>query len=331
MAGPDNPVAPARPFGWGPQEPTPPLFPPTHPPTPTSLGAGGTTPSENPRTLVSSYDSKDAAAADVASKVESAREAQANFDDYMSQQAGLGIVIDPKSNTVMRLVKTEAKDLPPQGNLSDEQYGKLLDSLGKSDSGKWEEQPDQIGQELYRKQLEAERDLKWAKEDATNFSKSGPAVQSYADTEEPKTKEVARQRDDFFARADEYQQLLGNEQSYSMNADQQNIANEKARQESGMFTLPDYGHQTMASSLSNILRPSLPSYVSPDYRLNAAVGLPGQEGFNDPSYNSYGMPNGVPAYGGGTEQSLAQYLRNTYTGVFGMLAPKRVWPWGAGQ
>ena len=49
------------------------------------------------------------------------------------------------------------------------------------------------------------------------------------------------------------------------------------------------------ASLSRVLRPSLPDYVRPDYRLNQAVGLPGPEGFDNPNYDENGMP--LYAYG----------------------------------
>lgn len=77
-----------------------------------------------------------------------------------------------------------------------------------------------------------------------------------------------------------------------MAADDQNVANWKAQRDLGMATSPGGYYTTpyQSMTMSEILRPSLPDYVRPDYRLNESVGLPGPQGFDDPDYSPYGLP-----------------------------------------
>ncbi|MBK9019837.1 MAG: hypothetical protein IPL72_07460, partial [Sulfuritalea sp.] len=102
-------------------------------------------------------------------------------------------------------------------------------------------------------------------------------------------KEIQRQYKDFEDRASLLYDLMGDEQDYAMAADDQNIANWKAQRDLGMATSPGgyYATPYQNMTMSEILRPSLPDYVRPDYRLNGAVGLPGPQGFDDPDYTSW--------------------------------------------
>lgn len=141
------------------------------------------------------------------------------------------------------------------------------------------------------------RDMDRATADAKEAKGSGGAAQSYMSSEANKTKEITRQYNDFQDRANELYDLMDAEQGFAMNADDQNAQNAAARAKG--YLLPGEGLQytpyVMGGPLSEILRPSLPDYVRPDYRMNAAVGLPGPEGFDDPQYDENGMP--MYAYG----------------------------------
>ncbi|MBK7330443.1 MAG: hypothetical protein IPI85_15570 [Dehalococcoidia bacterium] len=141
--------------------------------------------------------------------------------------------------------------------------------------------------------------------------RKGVPPASYLSTETDKTKEIQRQYKDFEDRASLLYDLMGDEQDYAMAADDQNIANWKAQRDLGMATSPGgyYATPYQNMTMSEILRPSLPDYVRPDYRLNGAVGLPGPQGFDDPDYTPYGLP----MFGGGTSASL----------------PPNFWPWPA--
>lgn len=168
---------------------------------------------------------------------------------------------------------------------------------------------DPFGSQLLGSVSNAELALKREAEDAAERKKLQGNVRSYYDTEQDKTAEITRQFKDFDNRASLLSDLLDEEQSLGMNADDQNIQNMKAQKDLGMAVNPGgwYTKLPMSSSLSSILGPSLPDYVRPDYRLNSAVGLPGPEGFDDPNYNQYGMPG----YAAGTDPNV----------------PERKWPW----
>lgn len=170
---------------------------------------------------------------------------------------------------------------------------------------------DPIGSQYLTSLNGAELELKRAAEDAAEAKRLQGSVKSYAASEQDKSAEITRQFKDFDARADSLYDLMDAEQAYGMNADDQNIQNLKAQKDLGMAVNPGgwYSKQPMSSALSNILAPSLPDYVRPDYRQNASVGLPGAQGFDDPDYNSYGMP----AYATGTDPNQQP----------------RPWPWPA--
>jgi len=162
--------------------------------------------------------------------------------------------------------------------------------------GKWV--PDTQGQLMFM-DIEREKDLFGrSKDDAKTLAGTGPAVRSFLDVEGDKTSEITRQANDFNKRASLFSELLADEQQFSMNADNQNIKNATAMQAG--LTMPNaggfYAPLTGDNLLSSIVRPSLPDYLRPDYRLNAAVGLPGPQGFDDPDYG----PGGMPMYAKGT-------------------------------
>ena len=156
-----------------------------------------------------------------------------------------------------------------------------------------------LGQQYFESWKDAERQLKWDKEDAAEAKSAAGSgrggagvVRSYLDVEMDKTSEIARQAEDFEERASLLYDLMADEQAYGMRADDQNIQNMKAQQDLGMAINPGgfYTKPLMSDALSGILSPSLPEYVRPDYRLNGAVGLPGPQGFDDSQYDEYGMP-----------------------------------------
>ena len=178
---------------------------------------------------------------------------------------------------------------------------------GGGSSGKWV--PDPNGQMFYDDWQSAIDETK------QKFDSLGTA-RSYADIEAPKSKEIARQFQDFENRATLLYDLMADEQQYGMRADDQNIQNMSAQQELGLGGVPGgfYAKQPMSSALSNILAPSLPGYVRPDYRLNQSVGLPGPQGFDDQDYNQFGFP----AFAYGTDPMPIQVPPIQI----------RTWPWG---
>lgn len=157
------------------------------------------------------------------------------------------------------------------------------------------------------------RDMDRATADAKEAKGSGGAAQSYMSSEANKTKEITRQYNDFQDRANELYDLMDQEQQYGFNAADQNMQAWKTQRDLGLATMPGgfAGTPSMAQSLSSILRPSLPDYVRPDYRMNAAVGLPGPEGFDDPQYDE----NGMPMYAMGTDFVQVRPMPITH------------WPW----
>ena len=195
-----------------------------------------------------------------------------------------------------------ADKLRATGEYSESDIALLESQQAQSGSSeKWEQ--DTQGQLLYNEWQDAIADVKSLKSNLGN-------VRSYLDTESDKTSEITRQFKDFANRASVYEDLMADEQAYGLNADKGNAAALKMQQDYGLASSPYYAHRPMDTALSSILRPSLPDYVRPDYRLNAAVGLPGPEGFDDPDYNASGMP----FYGKGTKKPTR---------------PPRPWIWGA--
>lgn len=153
------------------------------------------------------------------------------------------------------------------------------------------------------------------------------SARSWYDTEQDKTQEIERQYDDFKDRATTYSRLLGDEQDYAMNVDEANADAYKYMRQTGAASYGAYHDMPLSESLSSILRPSLPDYVRPDYRLNAAVGLPGPEGFDDPDYDV----NGMPRYAAGTDgqgyRDLLVILQEQLGYVPVVLQPPAPWPW----
>ena len=263
---------------------------------------------QNPRTLSTGGDAEPDAPAPPLTKDEAkaaatnAREAWEAWKRSMLEQ---GIMIDETSGKIVRVVRDEPVQPP---GISPEDWAILSAAEGGGTS--YVSIPDTEGQLLWDAWKSSVEDAKEA------VSVSGTA-RSYLDTEADKTSEITRQFKDFDNRASLLYDLMSDEQEYGMRADDQNIQNLKAQKDLGMAVVPGgiYGKPSMANSLSAILRPSLPDYVRPDYRLNTAVGLPGAEGFDDPDYNEYGLP----AFAGGT-------------GDFIKIPPAPVvsWPWRKG-
>ncbi len=222
-----------------------------------------------------------------------ARDARKNFEEWKSYNLANDVPVKITDGEVYRWIEPEPPQrsaIDPNGKMfkSDEEWQIYLER--QKEAGKWV--IDTAGQGLYDFWQNSAADAK-------EFSSSKGTARSYLATEADKTAEITRQFKDFDARANLLYDLMDEEQQYGMRADDQNIQNFKAQQDLGMAVVPGgvYGKPSMANSLSSILRPSLPDYVRPDYRLNAAVGLPGAQGFDDPDYNQYGFP----AFANGTE------------------------------
>jgi len=195
----------------------------------------------------------------------------------------------------------------------DPKIDKMRQLIASANGGAEQEVQDSAIQGILNEITALEREKDFAKTSAS----FGPAVESYMTSENRKSGEITRQYNDFKSRAQLYEDLAADEQTYGRNADEQNIANEAAIQKYGFANMPSYAHRPMGTSLANILRPSLPDYVRPDYRLNAAVGLPGPEGFDDPNYDA----NGMPLYAFGTPPPVGIRIPLP-------LQPKVPWPWG---
>lgn len=270
---------------------------------PESTASGG-----NPATL--KVQPGDPATARVAS-----RTAEAEYDAYITNLAKSGkkFSVDSKAGVVYveddsarREAEAFAREKWPNDPLRRESY---IKSVGES-----EEVIDSYGTGLLQAKMGASRDLEWALEDAKLAKDSAGAARSYLDVEADKTKEITRQFKDFENRASLLYDLMADEQDYGFSADKHNFDAWDAQRELGLATMPGgfAGKPSMAMSLSSILRPSLPDYVRPDYRLNAAVGLPGPQGFDDPDYG----PDGLPLYARGTDEFIRIPLK-----------PLVYWPW----
>lgn len=203
--------------------------------------------------------------------------AQDRFDQYKKSQLQQNTPIKISDGEVYKWREETAGPAP--SGWSDEEW-KAYNGSGK---GEWV--LDTAGQLLLD-------EIDYAERLGKEISGSAGTARSAASIEGDKSDEITRQMKDFAYRANLYDDLLQDERDYSASGDDQNIQNWKAQQDLGMAINPGgfYGTPYQQDSLSSILRPSLPDYVSPDYRQNAAVGLPGGNGFNDPQYDSAGMP-----------------------------------------
>ena len=202
---------------------------------------------------------------------------------------------------------------PTNPNVAEWQ-GKLAEASG---GGDMKAVPDSAGQSIYNQLQIASDLLDREKADAKAAAAGIGAARSYLDTENDKTAEITRQFKNFEDRASALYDLQDSEQGYSMKADDQNAQNRLAISKGALFSgeTPVYLNDRPGALLSEILGPSLPDYVSPDYRLNAAVGLPGAEGFNDPQYDANGMP--IPQYAWGTESNRSRIEAIAYQYLHG--------------
>jgi hypothetical protein len=117
--------------------------------------------------------------------------------------------------------------------------------------------------------------------------------------------ETRRQFMDFLDRAKTLYNLEDEEQAWSMRADDQNIQNKDAAMEGKLNynTTTQYSNQRPFNErLSDIVRPTIPTDLAPDYRMNEEFGLPGESGTNYPrmSNSGGGLPSFVPGYASGT-------------------------------
>lgn len=214
----------------------------------------------------------------------------------------------------------------------------LQERLDKLMGGEPKLIPDPEGQRIFDNIERQKALLKYATDDGKYLSGSGTgeAVESYLTTEGRKTKEIERQYEDFKDRVDQYNQMRDAEiargnSAIRMNMDQLESIRDGNLQP-GMFQLG--GVANMSTALSEILRPSIPDYVRPDYRLNQAVGLPGAEGFDNPNYDQSGFPmfaRGTPRARdlSGVDPELRPLIG---TPVGFAPDPRKVinkpWPWG---
>ena len=211
--------------------------------------------------------------------------AQAKWDKWRRDNIEADNFVDERGGLVYVWQPTAAPVKPD--NISDEDWKELQayrTATGETGpSGEWVLNKE--GQLLFE-------DVLYAEDLAKNYKDSFGTAKSYADIEAPKSKEIARQFQDFENRASLLNDLLQDEQMYGMRADDQNIQNMSAQRDLGLGGVPGgyYTKQPMSSALSNILAPSLPEYVRPDYRLNQSVGLPGAQGFDDEQYDQFGFP-----------------------------------------
>ena len=194
--------------------------------------------------------------------------------------------------------------------------------------------PQDRGWQLWNQAQQEAEDLKLG--DYIGGAGAG-AGQSYVSAEGDKQDEVTRQFKDFLARAKGTYDLMDSERSYAMAGDDQNIQNQTAMRAGNLneaWATP-YA-DVRGPGLSSVIRPSLPNYLSPDYRMNDAVGLGGGEGFNDPQYDEYGMP----LYATGTDPMSDPALANIPPDLLAMVGQPlavppdgsppsgKPWPWG---
>jgi hypothetical protein len=140
----------------------------------------------------------------------------------------------------------------------------------------------------------------------------------------PKTTEIARQFKDFLARVNEVYSTEKANQDLGFAADNQAQKDAAALNQgdnvpvsSAFAVSPTWGQPNYSAELAQ----SIPTSVSPDYQLNGAVGLPGQDGFAaSPETGS------VPSFATGTiPQSSLPSGRDMITRTQGILAK---WPYG---
>jgi hypothetical protein len=138
----------------------------------------------------------------------------------------------------------------------------------------------------------------------------GRAVQTFLEKEGLKTAEVQRQLADFLARSRALYELQDAEQAYAIRA--QEMRDRAAQPWNVSFGHGvDFNPYRGSQRLSDIIKKTIPEEVSPDYRLNEAVGLPGEGGFATPWASGMGSAAGysngtkLEAYAGGTTDVLA--------------------------
>jgi|GEM_PF-5058276 len=205
---------------------------------------------------------------------------------------------------------------------------------GGGGGGEYKDQIDPEGQRLYNRWQILESDNKQFRKDNFISDAGAGAGRSYVDTEGDKQDEVTRQFKDFLARAKGTYDLMDSELNRSMAADDQNAQNSKAYREGLIPGAGFYTKQPMANSLSRTIAPSLPNYLSPDYRMNQAVGLGGPQGFDNANYDE----NGMPMYAEGTGPAMANIPPDLLDMVGKEMwvpvsppSPDFNWPWGSGQ
>lgn len=198
--------------------------------------------------------------------------------------------------------------------------------------GEYKDQIDPEGQRLYNRWQILESDNKQFRKDNFISDAGAGAGRSYVDTEGDKQDEVTRQFKDFLARAKGTYDLMDSERSYAMAGDDQNIQNQAAMRAGNLGEAWATPYADMRGpGLSSTLARSLPNYLSPDYRMNQAVGLGGPEGFDNANYDE----NGMPMYADGTDPAMANIPPELLAMVGKPMGvplssdfQPRDWPWG---
>ena len=156
-------------------------------------------------------------------------------------------------------------------------------AAGSAPAGKWTAIDDLPPTDPLFSLWNLKNEAKIAGDVEAELRKGTGAARSYLDTENDKTAEVQRQFKDFLSKANAVYDLQDAEQGYSMAADDQNIQNRSA-QLKGLQSFnmtPFYSNERPGSPYySRTVAETVPNQVLPDYQLNGAVGLPGQQGFN---------------------------------------------------
>jgi hypothetical protein len=180
------------------------------------------------------------------------------------------------------------------------------------------------GQKFWTTLQKAERDLERAetkykdekeaeKDKAKSYKDSEASARAYAEAEraaekyefeksERKPNETERQLADFLSRADAYYDYQDQERDYAEEAQTLNRETQDWARDTGAPVGGEtwFGSSMPGPRMSSMIYPTIPAEVTPDYRLNEEVGLPGGSGFNYPKLGDQIIG---PRYAQGTDFS----------------------------
>jgi len=205
-----------------------------------------------------------------------------------------------------------------------EQYQGGNPALGTS--GSWVPVPAQDAGQQYQNLINQESAATKAfTGNAVAGAGAGAAV-SYLSSETAKTDEITRQFKDFLARVNEVYSTEKANQDMGIAADNQAQKDAEALNQGnnvpvgGAFSVsPTWGQPNYSAELAQ----SIPTSVSPDYQLNGAVGLPGQDGFA-----ASPMTGSVPSFATGTMPLPQSSLPNGRDMIIRTQAILAKWPYG---